>query len=324
MYHAGTSVQVKKHIIGEFSKQNSHVRILISTVAFGMGINCKGVDRVVHFGPSESLQSYVQKTGRAGRENQTSICHVLYNGFLASRCSDDMKKFLYEQSCRRQVIKNVFPGKIQSQHEKVCCDLCAKECTCTADECRALRQPFYMVGEKETITKTREVSETQREVLKNQLEIMQSGFSVKAAGNEVLGFPNILYEFNRYQIDQVLQHANHLFTLEDIMTHIEVWRSCYAKSILLALSEVFGDIDDKQDITDESFSCSESDSWYDIDSQWQEIRDDSFFYIGLDKTMSTRGSISDASHRVDETLNVSEFLTNVITEVMPADHAVHS
>ena len=90
------------------------------------------------------------------------------------------------------------------------------------------------------------------------------------------------------------------------------------------MSEVFGDIDDKQDITDESFSCSESDSWYDIDSQWQEIRDDSFFYIGLDKTMSTRGSISDASHRVDETLNVSELLTNVITEVMQADHVVHS
>eukprot|EP00112_Aurelia_sp_Birch-Aquarium-sp1_P010512 Seg22402.1 transcript_id=Seg22402.1/GoldUCD/mRNA.D3Y31 product="hypothetical protein" protein_id=Seg22402.1/GoldUCD/D3Y31 len=155
-------------------------------------------------------------------------------------------------------------------------------------------------------------------MLKSQLEFTQAGFSGKAAGNEVLAFPNILYEFNQYQIDQVLKHANHLFSLDDIMTHIEVWRACYAKGILLALSEVFGDIDAKEDITDESF-CSEGDSWYDIDSQWQEIRDDSFFYIGLDRSMSTRGSVSDTSHNVDETLNVSEFLTDVMTEVMPAD-----
>ena len=86
---------------------------------------------------------------------------------------------------------------------------------------------------------------------------MQSELSGKVAGNEVLRFPIILYEFNRHQIDQVLQHASHggywrmfLFNLEDIMTHIEVWRVCYAKSILLALREVFGDIDDRQDITD--------------------------------------------------------------------------
>ncbi len=50
------------------AKGDGHIRVLICTVAFGMGVNCKSVRRVVHFGPSKSVELYVQESGRAGRD----------------------------------------------------------------------------------------------------------------------------------------------------------------------------------------------------------------------------------------------------------------
>lgn len=61
MYHAGTPDSVKCHILTNMSDSSSHLRVLISTVAFGMGVNCKEVRRVIHFGPSKSIEQYVQE-----------------------------------------------------------------------------------------------------------------------------------------------------------------------------------------------------------------------------------------------------------------------
>ena len=51
MYHAGTPVSVKDHILMSMATEDGHVRILICTVTFGMGVNCGSVRRVIHFGP---------------------------------------------------------------------------------------------------------------------------------------------------------------------------------------------------------------------------------------------------------------------------------
>ena len=42
------------------SKEGGCVRVLICTIAFGMGVNCKGVKRGFHFGPSKSVEAYIQ------------------------------------------------------------------------------------------------------------------------------------------------------------------------------------------------------------------------------------------------------------------------
>ena len=60
----------------------SHLQVLIATIAFGMGVNCKGVRRVIHFGPSKNIEQYVQESGRAGRDGEDSTCIILYNGLL--------------------------------------------------------------------------------------------------------------------------------------------------------------------------------------------------------------------------------------------------
>ncbi|KAL9977247.1 hypothetical protein ACROYT_G014629 [Oculina patagonica] len=79
MYHAGTATQVKQQILRNMSSDAGHIRVLISTVAFGMGVNCKRVRRVIHFGPSKSVEMYVQECGRAGRNGLPSTCVLLHN-----------------------------------------------------------------------------------------------------------------------------------------------------------------------------------------------------------------------------------------------------
>lgn len=71
MYHA----KVTAALLELFLKTDGVCRLLFSTIAFGMGINIPNINRVIHDGPSESVDSYVQETGRGDRDGQ--LCEVL-------------------------------------------------------------------------------------------------------------------------------------------------------------------------------------------------------------------------------------------------------
>ena len=54
------------------------LRIVVCTIAFGMGIDCAGVNQVIHWRPSADVESYIQECGRAGRRGQASSAVVIY------------------------------------------------------------------------------------------------------------------------------------------------------------------------------------------------------------------------------------------------------
>ena len=56
MMHSGSPAGVKNHVLEQFGDNSKSLRILIATIAYGMGVNCKGVTRVIHFGPSKSIE----------------------------------------------------------------------------------------------------------------------------------------------------------------------------------------------------------------------------------------------------------------------------
>ncbi len=62
---------VKNTIVKQFTS-SSPLRIVVCTIAFGMGIDSPDVRTIVHWGVSEDCEMYVQESGRAGRDGLQS------------------------------------------------------------------------------------------------------------------------------------------------------------------------------------------------------------------------------------------------------------
>lgn len=77
-YHAGLTMEQRHHKQNAWI--NNQIRVMVSTNAFGMGIDKPDVRLVVHLELPDSLEGYFQEAGRAGRDGQKAYAVLLYNG----------------------------------------------------------------------------------------------------------------------------------------------------------------------------------------------------------------------------------------------------
>ena len=174
MLHSCTPELNKANILKSFSDECGTIRILIETIAFGMGVDCKGVKRVIHLWPSKNMESYAQETGRAGRDGSQSMALLLYDGMLLTHVEKDIKLYIKSDQCRRVTLLKHFQANLSSVLPKhLCCDICASKCGCglPVPECQKFSCfPVDVMKIKCYVPqKYRQVSQQQKEIIKKVL-----------------------------------------------------------------------------------------------------------------------------------------------------------
>ena len=105
-YHAGLSARERNEKQRKWQERNDFV--LISTNAFGMGIDKDNVRFVIHYSPSSSVENYYQEIGRAGRDGQESYAFLLWNKQELGEMDDVLSAQIPDKTQYLKVISYIY------------------------------------------------------------------------------------------------------------------------------------------------------------------------------------------------------------------------
>jgi len=138
-YHAGLTSTERKKNQDAFIRDD--VRIIVATVAFGMGIDKSNIRFIVHYDLPKNIESYYQETGRAGRDGLAAEALLLFGygdiaiarGLIEKTLNPEHKRielhklsamvgFAEALSCRRRILLGYFGERLEEDCGN--CDIC--------------------------------------------------------------------------------------------------------------------------------------------------------------------------------------------------------
>jgi ATP-dependent DNA helicase RecQ len=157
-YHAGLNSALRKQVQEDFMENK--YKVIVATIAFGMGVDKADIRFVIHLGLPASLENYYQEAGRAGRDGESAECFLLSNkkdfglqSYFIQKSREDMseqgkknsemasiidikyrkldqiKAYAEAVNCRRKIILNYFSDPEIKNYNDNCrnCDVCLNE-----------------------------------------------------------------------------------------------------------------------------------------------------------------------------------------------------
>ncbi|KAK1425916.1 hypothetical protein QVD17_21279 [Tagetes erecta] len=112
-YHSGIPAKDRRRTQELFC--SNKIRVIVATVAFGMGLDKSDVGAVIHYSLPESLEEYVQEIGRAGRDGRVSYCHLFFDDTTYFKLRSLMYSDGQDQYTVNKFLSQVFSGDSHSQ-----------------------------------------------------------------------------------------------------------------------------------------------------------------------------------------------------------------
>jgi len=100
-YHAGLPPETRA--AAQLAFMEGSVRVIVATIAFGMGIDKADIRAVFHYNLPKSLENYSQEIGRAGRDGKPAVCEML-------ACGEDLvtlENFIHADTPTKRALANL-------------------------------------------------------------------------------------------------------------------------------------------------------------------------------------------------------------------------
>ena len=132
-YNAGLSRDERERLESWFMESGDGV--LVATSAYGLGVDKKSIRTVIHYGLPDDIEEYLQESGRAGRDGETSTAWVLVDEMTPEERQSPLISIFKGRTCRRQALLKALG---QEKTECTGCDVCLKQTIKEPDGLKAI------------------------------------------------------------------------------------------------------------------------------------------------------------------------------------------